>query len=49
MYGLMYYERGNRAMQGEVAPYNIKDPMKEAIELFEHTLDKKALVSTAQS
>ena len=23
MYGLPYYERGNRAMHSEVAPYNI--------------------------
>ena len=25
MYGLLYYERGNQAMHGEVAPYNTTD------------------------
>ena len=34
-----HYERFNQTKNG-----NIKDPIVEAIELFEHTLDKKALV-----
>ena len=38
------YERFNQYIKFQTKIGNIKDPIAEAIELFEHTLDKKALV-----
>ena len=38
------YERFIQYMKFQTKSGNIKDPITEAIELFEHTLDKKALV-----
>ena len=39
-----HYERFSQYMTFQTMSGNIKDPIKEAIELFEQTLDKKALV-----
>ena len=39
-----HYERFNQYIKFQIKSGNIKDPIAEAIELFEHTLDKKALV-----
>ena len=39
-----YYERFNQYIKFQTKSGNIRDPIAEAIELFEHTLDKKALV-----
>ena len=39
-----HYERFNQYIKFQTKSDNIKDPIAEAIELFEHTLDKKALV-----
>ena len=39
-----HYERFNQYIKFHTKSSNIKDPIIEAIELFEHTLDKKALV-----
>ena len=39
-----HYERFNQYIKFQTKSSNIKDPIVEAIELFEHTLDKKALV-----
>ena len=39
-----YYERFNQYIKFQTKSGNIKDPIAEAVELFEHTLDKKALV-----
>ena len=39
-----HYERFNQYIKFQTKSSNIKDPIIEAIELFEHTLDKKALV-----
>ena len=39
-----HYERFNQYIKFQTKEGNIKDPIKEAIELFEHTLDKKALI-----
>ena len=39
-----HYEWFNQYIKFQTKEGNIKDPMKEAIELFEHTLDKKALI-----
>ena len=39
-----HYERFNQYIKFQTNSGNIKDPVVEAIELFEHTLDKKALV-----
>ena len=39
-----HYERFNQYIKFQTKSSNIKDPIAEAIELFEHTLDKKALV-----
>ena len=39
-----HYERINQYIKFQTKSGNIKDPIAEAIELFEHTLDKKALV-----
>ena len=39
-----HYERFNQYIKFQTKRGNIKDPIVEAIELFEHTLDKKALV-----
>ena len=40
----MHYERFNQYIKFETKVGNIKDTTKEAIELFKHTLDKKALI-----
>ena len=39
-----HYERFNQCIKFQTKSGNVKDPIAEAIELFEHTLDKKALV-----
>ena len=39
-----HYERFNQYIKFQTKNGNIKDPIAEAIELFEHTLDKKVLV-----
>ena len=39
-----HYERFNQYIKFQTKEGNIKDPIKESIELFEHTLDKKALI-----
>ena len=39
-----HYERFNQYIKFQTKSGYIKDPIVEAIELFEHTLDKKALV-----
>ena len=39
-----HYERFNQYIKFQNKSGNIKDPIIEPIELFEHTLDKKALV-----
>ena len=39
-----HYERFNQYIKFQTKSGNIKDPIVEAIELFEHTLDKKVLV-----
>ena len=39
-----HYERFNQYIKFQTEEGNIKDHKKEAIELFEHTLDKKALI-----
>ena len=39
-----HYERFNQCIKFQTKEGNIKDTTKEAIELFEHTLDKKALI-----
>ena len=39
-----HYERFNQYIKFQTKSGNIKDPIVEEIELFEHTLDKKALV-----
>ena len=39
-----HYERFIQYIKFQTKSSNIKDPVAEAIELFEHTLDKKALV-----
>ena len=39
-----HYERFNQYINFQTKSSNIKDTIAEAIELFEHTLDKKALV-----
>ena len=39
-----HYERFNQYIKFQTKSGNIKDPIVEAIELFEHTSDKKALV-----
>ena len=40
-----HYERFNKYIKFQTKSGNIKDPIVEVIELFEHTLDKKVLVS----
>ena len=40
----MHYERFNQYIKFQTKEGNIKDNNKEAIKLFEHTLDKKALI-----
>ena len=40
----MHYERFNQYNKFQTKEGNIKDTTKEAIELFEHTLNKKALI-----
>ena len=44
-----HYERFNQYIKFQMKSSNIRDPIGKAIELFEHTLDKKniGLVSTA--
>ena len=39
-----HYERFNQCIKFQTKEGNIKDATKEAIELFEHTLNKKALI-----
>ena len=39
-----HYERFNQYIKFQTKSGNMRDPIAEAIELFEHTLDKKALV-----
>ena len=39
-----HYQRFNRYIKFQTKSGNIRDPVTKAIELFEHTLDKKALV-----
>ena len=39
-----HYERFNQYIKFQMKSGNIRDPIGKAIELFEHTLDKKALV-----
>ena len=39
-----HYERFNQYIKFQTKSSNVKDPIVKAIELFEHTLDKKALV-----
>ena len=39
-----HYERFNQYLKFQTKSGNIRDPIAEAIELFEHTLDKKALL-----
>ena len=39
-----HYKRFNQYIKFQTMEGNIKDTTKEAIELFEHTLDKKALI-----
>ena len=39
-----HYERFNQYIKFQIKEGNITDTTKEAIELFEHTLDKKALL-----
>ena len=39
-----HYKRFNQYIKFQTKECNIKDTTKEAIELFEHTLDKKALI-----
>ena len=39
-----HYERSNQYIKFQTKSGNIRDPIGEAIELFEWTLDKKALV-----
>ena len=39
-----HYERFNQYIKFQTKEGNIKDPIKEATELFEHTLDKKVLI-----
>ena len=39
-----HYERFNQYIKFQNKSGNIRDPIAEAIELFEHTLDKKTLV-----
>ena len=39
-----HYERFNQYIKFQTKSGNIRDPIAEAIELFEHTLDKKTLV-----
>ena len=44
-----HYERFNQYIKFQTKSGNIRDPIAEAIELFEHTLDKKALVGVRQN
>ena len=39
-----HYEWFYQNIKFQTKEGNIKDPIKEAIELFQHTLDKKALI-----
>ena len=39
-----HYKRFNQYIKFQTKSGNTRDPISEAIELFEHTLDKKALV-----
>ena len=39
-----HYEKFNQYIKFQTKEGNIKDCIKEAIELFEHTLEKKALI-----
>ena len=44
MVAKQHFERFNQYIKFQTNSGNIRDPIAEAIELFEHTLDKKALV-----
>ena len=39
-----HYEQFNQYIKFQTKEGNIKNPIKEAIELFEHTLDRKTLI-----
>ena len=39
-----HYERFDQYVKFQTKEGNIKDPIKEGVELFEHTLDKKVLI-----
>ena len=39
-----HYEQFNQYIKFQTKKGNIKNPIKEAIELFEHTLDRKTLI-----
>ena len=41
---VQHYERFNQYIKFQTKSVNIREPIAEAIELFEHTLNKKALV-----
>ena len=43
-----HYKRLNQYIKFQTKSGNIRDPIAEAIELFEHTLDKKALVCSQE-
>ena len=40
----IHYERFSQYIKFQTKEGNIKDPIKEATELFEHTLDKKTII-----
>ena len=44
-----HYERFNQYIKFQTKSGNNKDPIVEAIELFEHTLDKKVLVLVSRA
>ena len=43
-----HYEKFNQNIKFQTKEGNIKDPIKDAIESFEHTLDKKMLICFQQ-
>ena len=43
-----HYEQFNQYINFQTKEGNIKDPIKEAVELFEYTLDKKVLMRFQQ-
>ena len=44
-----HYKRFNQYIKFQTKNGNIREPVVEAIELFEHTLDKKALVKSIKT